>query len=86
MSRGRTLPPIPASVPAGMLSWARAVEAIVLALPNVSTISTSDGPNSSGLTGSLGDIAIDVGSSSTRLWQKHSASTSTVGWNAFLWS
>jgi hypothetical protein len=84
--RGRTLPPIPANLDPALLAWARAVEAIVLSQPTWSLISTANGPNASGHTANLGDFAVDVGSSVTRLWQKHSASTSTVGWNAFLWS
>ena len=68
-----------------MEAWARALEDRVALLPNHSIISTSNGPNSSGLTGDLGDLATDIGSSVTKLWQKHSASTSTTGWSAFSW-
>jgi hypothetical protein len=61
------------------------VEAQLAVLPDFSIVSTSDGPNSSGISADLGTIAIDIGSSSTRLWQKRSASTSTIGWSNFSW-
>lgn len=81
----RALPPLPGSLGAAFEVWARAVEAQLSAVPPMSVISTTGGPNASGLTGDLGAIAIDIGSSATRLWQKHSASTSTTGWSALSW-
>lgn len=81
----RSLPPLPVTVDPQMLVWARAVEAVVLSLPEISIVSTSNGPNTSGITGSTGALLIDVGSAATRLWHKRSASTSTTGWSAFSW-
>lgn len=81
----RSLPPIPSGIDPRLLVWARAVEGIVLTLPEISIASTSNGPNASGMTGSTGALLIDIGSSSTRLWQKLSASTSTTGWSAYSW-
>lgn len=79
----RSLPPLPSNVDPQFLVWARAVEMQLLTLPELSVISTANGPNVSGRTGSPGALAVDIGSSVTRLWQKYSASTSTTGWSAY---
>ena len=50
--------------------------------PNMSIISTSDGPESN-FSGNSGDIIIDVGSSATTAWFKQAGSDSTVGWTEF---
>lgn len=81
----RTLPPFPHALYPELAAWARAVEAIAISLPEFSIISTSAGPNSSGLTGATGALAFEIGSATTKLWQKRSASTSTTGWSAFSW-
>lgn len=80
----RSIPKLPGSFDPDAMVWARAVNDAVLALPYLSIISTTDGPNTSGATGALGELAIDVGSSATRLWQKYSASTSTTGWQGIV--
>ena len=78
----RSIPKIPAIFNQDGLAWARAVTESVLMQPRISIISTTSGPNFSGLTGNLGDLAVDIGSSATRLWQKYSSSNSTSGWTA----
>ena len=75
------LPPI--SFDPAARNWAGAVSDAIAHLPELSIISTTDGPNTSGTSGSLGALAVDIGSSATRLWQKHSGSTSTSGWRPY---
>lgn len=85
MSHGRSIPPIPSNLDPAFRAWARALEQVVLTQPRMSTISTTNGPNSSAHTGDLGDILVDVGSASTRLWIKTANSSVTQGWSALSW-
>lgn len=60
--------------------WFNQVTAALNALPHLSIISTSNGPNST-ITSEAFALAFDVGSSATHLWFKFSGST-TTGWKA----
>lgn len=84
MARRRSFYP-PTTSDAALNEFLRAVADELNATPAISRISTADGPNSSGISGDYGLLAVDVGSSATKLWQKFSASTSTTGWSAYSW-
>lgn len=60
--------------------WLTDVERVLNEFPNMSTSSTTNGPESL-VTGSLGMLLVDVGSSVTRLWQKQTEG-GTSGWSA----
>jgi hypothetical protein len=75
----------PTTGDAGLNAWMRAVSDQLAHLPLFSIISTADGPNSLGVLGEPATIAVEIGSSATKLWQKRSASTSTIGWSHFSW-
>lgn len=81
----RTIPKLPTTFAPDALVWARGVQDSIIQLPGFSIISTTDGPNTSGTSGTKGTLAIEVGSSATPVWVKRSGSTSTVGWSALSW-
>lgn len=86
MALGRKFPPRPTHLDPRLDAWMRAVEENIREIPSFSISSTTNGPNSSGVTGDPGTLLVDVASSATtRLWIKDSASTSTTGWSAFSW-
>lgn len=61
--------------------WLSEVQAAVNGLP-ISVFSTSDGPNTSGVSAPRGFIGIETGSSGTRFWLKYEASSLTTGWQS----
>lgn len=63
-----------------LAGWYREMTQGMNEFPNMSVISTSDGPESN-TTGDRGHLAIDVGSAATTLWVKTSGTT-TTGWTA----
>lgn len=63
-------------------NWARGITQTLSELPTFSVTSTADGPEGN-LLGSVGHINIDVGSSVTKLWIKHTPSTTSTGWKAY---
>lgn len=64
-----------------LADWMREVTDAINVLPNMSIISTSNGPNSA-YTGNSGDIAVDIGSSATTFWVKRIGDGSMSGWSA----
>jgi len=64
--------------------WALQVTNALNALNNVSIFSSADPPNTSGLTASVGDIAINIGSHASKLW--FSASSATNAWSYISYS
>ncbi len=62
-------------------AWFNQVTNALNTFPNLSIISTANGPNSV-ITSDPYNLAFDVGSSATHLWFKSSGST-TTGWEAF---
>ena len=60
--------------------WLNDLERTINELPNMSTSSTTNGPNSR-VSGSLGMILVDVGSSVTKFWQKQTEGGMS-GWSS----
>ena len=61
--------------------WLDEVKRAIEGLP-VSVFSTSDGPNTSGVSAPVGFIGIEVGSSATRFWLKYESPSLTTGWQS----
>lgn len=81
MGRRRIIQPPTTGQPA-LDRWMREATDEIVAIPPMSVVSTSDGPNSSAITGSKGDLLVDIGSATTKFWQKTSDTTATSGWEA----
>ncbi len=65
-----------------ILPWSQDVTRVFQEFPNFSITSTTAGPESN-LSGDIGSVNIDVGSSVTKLWIKHTAPTITTGWKGY---
>jgi hypothetical protein len=61
--------------------WFLQVQDALNQLPNISIVSTTNGPSASNITGVKGDIVVDIGSSTTAAWIKREGSKNT-GWIA----
>jgi len=73
--RGVSRPPA-VSEPA-LAAWLQEISEAIEGLP-FSYFSSSDGPNTSGVTAPIGTLGVEIGSSGTKLWIKRS--DGTTGW------
>ena len=71
----------PSSGNASLDAWNRSIADALNQLPTFSIFSTSDGPNSSGITANVPTIGFEIGSSTTKVWFKIEASSLTTGWS-----
>lgn len=78
MGRQLRVSPIPPQEGQPLAEWLRETADALNAIPSFSIFSTSDGPNDSGITGDVGTLGIDIGSSNTVGWLNTSGTTS--GW------
>jgi hypothetical protein len=61
--------------------WLEDVRKAIEGLP-FSYFSTSDGPNTSGVSAPLGTLGIELGSGGTKFWFKFEESSLTTGWQS----
>lgn len=80
----RKLPNLPRVSDPDLYVWMKAVHEALSLSPPLSYISTTNGPNVSGVSAERGTIGVEVGSSrTTALWVK-STSTGTNNWKAIV--
>lgn len=61
--------------------WLSDVKQAIEGLP-ISYFSTSDGPNTSGVSAPQGFLGIETGSCATKFWFKYTSSSLTNGWQS----
>lgn len=80
--RPRGLPRPPSVEDPKVTAYLESIRQALEGLP-LSYFSTSDGPNTSGVTAPRGTLGVEIGDSSkTRLWFKEDDSSATTGWEA----